>query len=115
MVVQRIRGSEMFMSPIIFKAYHSDIHQVKHHTFKSDVFSLGMCFLLAANLSYDVLNTIREIYDINTIENIIYNCLGGRYSQKVINILVSMLQIDEYYRPDFIQLETLFSDFPNYV
>ena len=115
LVVQRIRGSEMFMSPIIFKAYHSKNTQVKHHTFKSDVFSLGMCFLLAANLSYDLLNSIREVYDMITIENIIYNYLGGRYSQKVINILISMLQIDEYYRPDFIHLETFFSNYPNYV
>ena len=30
MVVQRIRGSEMFMSPVIFKAYHSNIHQNFH-------------------------------------------------------------------------------------
>ena len=108
MVVQRIRGSEMYMSPIMFKGYHAKVPQVKHHTYKSDVFSLGMCFLLAAALSYNPLNKTREIYDNNVIRNIINQFLGNRYSQKIYKILFSMLQIEENYRPDFIQLETLF-------
>ena len=110
MVVQRIRGSEMYMSPIMFRGYHSNLSQVKHHTFKSDVFSLGMCFLLAAALSYNPLNKIREIYDNNVIRKIINNYLGNRYSQKIYNIIFSMLQIEEYFRPDFVQLEALFTD-----
>ena len=106
--VQRIRGSEMFMSPIMFRALHSKMPQVKHNTYKSDVFSLGMCFLLVASLSYSPLNTIREIYDMNKIYNIIKYYLSNRYSQKVINILNAMLQMEENLRPDFIQLESMF-------
>ena len=106
--LQRIRGSEMYMSPIMFKGLHSKIAQVKHNTYKSDVFSLGMCFLLAAALSYNPLNTIREIYDVNAIYNVIYNYLGKRYSQNVLKILISMLQVEENSRPDFIKLESLF-------
>ena len=98
----------MYMSPIMFKGYHAKVPQVKHHTYKSDVFSLGMCFLLAAALSYNPLNKIREIYDNNVIRKIINQFLGNRYSQKIYKILFSMLQIEENYRPDFIQLETLF-------
>ena len=52
-IVQRIRGSELFMSPIVFKGYHSGMIQIKHNTFKSDVFSLGMCIFFAACLSYE--------------------------------------------------------------
>ena len=106
--LQRIRGSEMYMSPIMFKGFHSKISQVKHNTYKSDVFSLGMCFLLAAALSYNPLNTIREIYDVNAIYNVIYYYLGNRYSQNVLKILISMLQVEEKSRPDFIKLESLF-------
>ena len=107
-VIQNIRGSELYMSPLIFKAFHSNAHQVKHNTFKSDVFSLGMCFLLAAALSFRPLNTIREIYDMNIIKGIIQQYLGNLYSQKLIDIIISMIQIEEYLRPDFIQLEALF-------
>ena len=114
MVVQRIRGSEMYMSPIMFKAFHASLQQVKHHTFKSDVFSLGMCFLLAAALSYTPLNTIREMYDMNAIKKVIVHHLGTRYSQKILKILFSMLQIEERLRPDFIQLESLFPEGYNF-
>ena len=107
-VFQRIRGSELYMSPIMFKGYHANKPQVKHNTFKSDVFSLGMCFLLAAALSYEPLNTIREIYDMNVIKKVIEHYLGQRYSQTVKNILIFMLQIEENMRPDFIQLERFF-------
>ena len=107
-VIQRIRGSEMYMSPVLFKGFHAKMAQVKHNTFKSDVFSLGMCFLLAASLSYSPLNTIREIYDMNIIKKVIKYYLGNRYSQKVYIILISMLQVEENYRPDFIELEKLF-------
>ena len=106
--VQRIRGSEMFMSPVMFKGLHSNKVQVKHNTYKSDVFSLGMCFLLAASLSYNPLNVIRELYDMNAIYNVIYSHLGNRYSQNVLKILLSMLQVKEKIRPDFIELESLF-------
>ena len=109
--VQRIRGSEMFMSPIMFKGLHSNIPQVKHNTYKSDVFSLGMCFLLAAALSYSPLNNIREIFDNNSIYNIIYHSLKNRYSQNFINLIMSMLQVEENLRPDFIKLESLFPHF----
>ena len=108
-VVQRIRGSELFMSPIVFKAYHAGLKQIKHNTFKSDVFSLGMCLFFAACLSYDGPSTIREIYDMNVIMNVLYQYLGRRYSQNLINILWTMLQVDENRRPDFNQLQIMFN------
>ena len=43
LVVQRIRGSELYMSPILFYGLRANLIQVKHNTYKSDVFSLGMC------------------------------------------------------------------------
>ena len=112
---QRIRGSEMYMSPIMFKGYHSSMPQVKHHTFKSDVFSLGMCFLLAAALSYIPLNAIREVYDMNVIKKIMRHYLGNRYSDRIFNIILLMLQVEEIYRPDFIQLEKQFVGVSNYL
>ena len=113
LVIQRIRGSEMYMSPVMFKGYHSKMPRVKHNTFKSDVFSLGMCFLLAASLSYTPLNMIREEYDINVINKIVRNYIGTMYSEKVYSIILPMLQIEENLRPDFIQLEQYFYQINN--
>ena len=108
LVMQRIRGSEMYMSPVMFKAYHSKMERVKHNTFKSDVFSLGMCFLLAATLSYDPLNNIREEYNYSIITRYVRHYIGQRYSENIKRLLLHMLQVEEDLRPDFIQLEELF-------
>ena len=105
----------MYMSPVMFKGYHSKMPRVKHNTYKSDVFSLGMCFLLAASLSYTPLNMIREEYNINVIGKIIRNYIGQRYSENVYNILFAMLQVEETLRPDFIQLENIFRKINGYV
>ena len=107
-IIQRVRGSELFMSPILFKAYRARMSSVKHNTYKSDVFSLGMCIFLAAALSYAGPNLIREIYDMNAIKRVLNNFLEQRYSQNFINILLLMLQVEENKRPDFAELELLF-------
>jgi len=107
-IIQKIRGSEMFMSPILFKSYRSGIPSVKHNTYKSDVFSLGMCFFLAATLSYTALSKIREVYKIELISKTVNHYLSKRYSKNLINLLLTMLQVDENKRPDFSQLEILF-------
>ena len=114
LLIQRIRGSEMYMSPLIFKAYHSKMERVKHNTFKSDVFSLGMCFLLAATLSYNPLNTIREIYDFSVINKIVRNYIGQIYSENICSLILPMLQIEENLRPDFIELEKIFTQINRY-
>ena len=106
-IVQKVRGSELFMSPILFKGYHSGVQTIRHNTYKSDVFSLGMCFFLAASLTYSGLNTIREIYNMKIIKKILHKYLGQRYSLNLIELLFSMLQIDENKRPDFNQLEMM--------
>ena len=104
-VVQRVRGSELYMSPILFNGLRTKQLQVRHNTYKSDVFSLGMCFLLAACLSYDGLVEIRELADMNQKLFIINKYLSTRYSPKLIRIMGLMLETIESNRPDFIDLE----------
>ena len=104
-VVQRIRGSELFMSPKVFKAYHAGMKQIQHNTFKSDVFSLGLCFLFAGSLTMNSLYYIREINDTKKVKECLNKFLEERYSIKIIEILMDMLQIDENLRLDFISLE----------
>lgn len=112
-IIQRIRGSELFMSPILFKAYRARMSSVKHNTYKSDVFSLGMCIFLAAALSYAGPNLIREIYDMEVIKRVLNNFLEQRFSQNFINILLLMLQVEENKRPDFAELELIFQTYFN--
>ena len=108
-IIQKIRGSEMFMSPILFKSYRAGIPSVKHNTFKSDVFSLGMCFFFAASLSYAALSKIRQVYKFELICKTVNHYLSKRYSKKLINLLLTMLEVEENKRPDFNQLEIVFS------
>ena len=65
LIVQRVRGSELYMSPILFTGLHNNLIQVKHNTYKSDVFSLGMCLFYACSLSYGGVDSIRELNDMN--------------------------------------------------
>ncbi len=105
LVVQRIRGSELYMSPILFYGLRQNLIQVKHNTYKSDVFSLGMCLLYAATMYFNCTDEIREIIDMNEIKTILKKYLEDRYSNKFISLIHLMLQVKEQLRPDFIQLE----------
>ena len=105
LIVQRVRGSELYMSPILFRGLHNNLIQVKHNTYKSDVFSLGMCLFYAASLTYEGVDSIRELTDMNEIKNILFYYLGKKYSEKLILLILSMLEVDENKRPNFIQLE----------
>ena len=104
-IVSRVRGTELYMSPILFNGLRHKSNQVSHNTFKSDVFSLGMCLFFATTLTFNSLYDIREINDINQIKEQLNKYLSRRYSSKLINIIYEMLQIDENNRPDFITLE----------
>ena len=104
-VVQRIRGSELYMSPILFYGLRRGLQQIEHNTYKSDVFSLGMCLFYAACLSFDGPVEIREVIDMNIKLQILNKYMGARYSQKLIKILYLMLQTEESIRPDFILLQ----------
>ena len=105
LVVQRIRGSELFMSPILFYGLRANLIQVKHNTYKSDVFSLGMCLLYAATMHFDGTDEIRELIDMKSIKLVLEKYLKGRYSNKFISLLYFMLETNEDLRPDFEQLE----------
>ena len=105
---QPIRGSELYMSPILFDALNNDQLDVLHNSYKSDVFSLGMCIFFAATLSYDCLYDIREEKNMMKIKKILEKYLMPRYSEDLVNILYSMLQVDEELRPNFIELEKLY-------
>ena len=110
-IVQPVRGSELYMSPILFFGLNEKLIQVKHNTYKSDVFSLGMCILYASTLTQDCLCEIREMTNMENIKNTLDKYLSKKYSNNFIDILLLMLEFNEKKRPDFIQLEQFISKF----
>ena len=107
-IKQSIKGTELYMSPILFTALKKRQSIIIHNTFKSDVFSLGMCLLLASTLTFKSLYDIREVQDSKVIKKILEKYLIVKYSYNFVNILVKMLEVDENLRPDFIELEKYF-------
>ena len=102
-----LKGSQYFMSPNLFFAfkYNGNNKKVSHNIFKSDVFSLGYCFLYAMNLNMKLIQSLREENNMKNMINIIKKFgLDKKYSEKFMNIIYNMIQIDENKRMDFIEL-----------
>lgn len=106
-IIQRIRGSELYMSPILFFGMKNKFEHVKHNVYKSDVFSLGLSILLAGSLNYDSICRIRELTDMEKIKIVIINFLSKRYSISFISFLFRMLEVNENKRPNFLELEKI--------
>ena len=114
-IKQTIRGTELYMSPILFNSLRNKMiyKYTKHNTFKSDVFSLGYCILLAATLNYKLLCDIRELKSMKEIKKIIDLYINQGmcfYSKNFWNVIFQMLELDEKNRPDFIELEKIVED-----
>ena len=100
-----LRGTELYMSPLLFNGLRTGQIDIKHNLFKSDVYSLGLCILYAAVTNNKPLYDIRKYVDMIGIRKYLEKLLKGKYSQKFISLLASMLEIHEKNRPDFVELE----------
>ena len=110
---QTIRGTELYMSPALFKSLKQKKRKTKysnHNTYKSDVFSLGYCMILAATLNFECLYSIREINNMSLLKTKIENYFKKRYSDNFIRLILKMIETEEKDRPDFIQLEKITKD-----
>ena len=83
---------------------------VKDDPYKSDVFSLGYCMLIAAVLDFEFINKIRKVEEQRQIDRIIREALEERYSNKFIYVLLKMIVHSEKERIDFLGLEKLIND-----
>ena len=104
--VATLKGNQFFMSPSLFFSLKNNGNQkVRHNIFKSDVFSLGYCFLYAMSLDLQIIKSIREKTSMNDIISIIKKFgLENKYSNEFINVIYKMIEIDENKRCDFIEL-----------
>ena len=108
--INTLRGTELYMSPALYDGLKNERNDVTHNPFKSDVFSLGFCFVYAAALNFNLLYEVRDILDNRTINVILHKFLNKFYSEKFIQLLASMLEIDESKRYDFSNIKTYIED-----
>ncbi len=110
---QTLRGTELFMSPILFQALRNKnkfVKLVNHNTFKSDVYSFGLMSFFVATLGYEGLYDIRELKNNFDIRIVLNKYLKNFYSDTFINLIASMIDVDEKSRCDFIGLEKIFEE-----
>ena len=105
-----IRGTDYYMSPILFKGLMEKEKFVRDDPYKSDVFSLGYCMLIAAMLDFEFINKIRKVEEQRQIDRIIREALEERYSYKFIYVLLKMIVHSEKERIDFLGLEKLIKE-----
>ena len=99
-----LRGTELFMSPVLYSGLKHEKNDVNHDPYKSDIFSLGFCFLYAATLNFDLLYKVRDIYNSNMMNKTLEENLKNKYSNTFIEILSKMLDTDESERFNFEEL-----------
>ena len=105
-----LRGTELYMSPALYSGLKNEKNDVNHDPYKSDVFSLGFCFLYAASLDMELLYQIRDIFNSKKVDTILHQQLKKKYSHTFINLLSKMMEIDEIERFDFPKLEKYIDD-----
>jgi hypothetical protein len=106
--MQTVRGTELYMSPILYTALKTSPNSgANHNVFKSDVFSLGMCFLFASCLDYKSLYEIRKVNNMKKLSEVVDRFVNGKYSKNFTDLLLNMLQLNEKERPDFIELSSM--------
>ena len=110
---QTLRGTELYMSPILFFALRGRkvMKYIKHNPYKSDVFSFGLCSLFAATLCFESLYDVRELKSNVSLRVVVEKYLKFRYSHDIISIITKMLDVNESTRMDFIELEKEFNKF----
>ena len=100
-----VRGTDFYMSPILFKGLTSEEKFVRDNPYKSDVFSLGYCFIYAMSLDLRLIKSLREETSMIDVLSIIKRSgVENKYSEKFMNIIYKMIQTDENKRYDFFEL-----------
>ena len=113
LISNSLRGTELYMSPLLFNGLRTGQVDIKHNVFKSDVYSFGLCILFAASLQIISLYDIRKIVDMNELRNYLNKVLKNQYSKKFIDLVGLLLEIHEKNRPDFIHLEEIMKGWEN--
>ena len=99
-----LRGTELYMSPALYNGLKINKDDIEHDPFKSDLFSLGFCFIYAATMDFNLLYYLRNIDNDIEIKKKLRKNLNNKYSEKFIGIITRMVELDENKRCDFKEL-----------
>ena len=102
-----LRGTELYMSPLLFNGLRTGRVDVKHNLYKSDVYSLGLSLLFAATTDNKSLYDIRQFIDMKDVNEYLIKVLSKKFSRRLIDLISLMIEIHEKNRPDFIGLEEI--------
>ena len=102
-----IVATPLYLSPLLRRYFNSgdpEFYRSPYNVYKSDVYSLGICFLYLASL-----NPVNELCNLDNLEGKIKGRIDSlpEMYQRIKYILESMLKVDEELRHDFIQLKNL--------
>jgi serine/threonine protein kinase len=105
-----LRGSELYMSPMLYNGLKYNQRDVMHNPYKSDVYSLGLCFIYALSLNLNILNDLREVINMKVVKSIISRALKKNYSMKIIELISKMLELNERIRYSFEDIDKYVSE-----
>ena len=105
-----LRGTELYMSPVLYDGLKKDKDDIIHNPYKSDVFSLGFCLMYAAFLNFNIIYEVRDVNDMNRMEKILQRHFKNKYTEKFIKLLLVMLEINESKRCDFVELNNYINE-----
>ncbi|CAD8093644.1 unnamed protein product [Paramecium sonneborni] len=100
-------GTKSYLAPELLNA---ETTKLKHNPFKSDVYSLGLCFLYLVTLQqWNFRQKVNsQIEEEIIIDYIRYVERITQSDQIILTILKKMLQINPNNRPDFIELKSFY-------
>ena len=107
-----VRGTEMFICPILHNCVFNGVKKAKINIYKSDIYSLGLCFVYAMTKNLEVIKKIKRCNDDNLNKNLIINNFAGdeKYSNYFIDIIIQMIAYNEKERLDCINLDKLLNN-----
>ena len=112
--MRTLKGCELYMSPTLYWGLMRGKKNIVHNIYKSDIFSLGYCFLYAITLNIFILQKIRRLKNSTEIRDIINDSINNNiYSPKFIDIICNMVEIDEEKRYDFEKLNDEIENYYN--
>ena len=106
-----LRGTDFYMSPLLYNGLINHENYVKHNPYKSDVFSLGFCLIISAALNFGIIDEIRKLNSEEKMKQVLVNYFNKRYSDDFIYLMLKMITIDEKNRPDFIELNRIIQNY----